>query len=82
MAPSQPAGAAPHLRTREALVTQISKFTDVGRAMGAVGFAQLYLDNRNAPTEQAVAPRGGKANLARLSAEIGALETLLLRYRD
>ena len=46
------------------------------------GFAQLYLNRQMTPTDACVAPTGGKADLARLHAEIDALESLLIRYRS
>ena len=46
------------------------------------GFAQLYLNRQMTPTDSCVAPTGGKADLARLHAEIDALEKLLIRYRS
>ena len=61
---------------------QISKFADVHKAITQCGFAQLYLNRQMTPTDACVPPTGGKADLARLHAEIEALEKLLIRYRS
>ena len=70
------------LRRREALCDQVTKFKDLHKALESVGIAQLYLNRDMSSTTQAALPTGGKANLHRLSAEVAALEGLLVRYRS
>jgi hypothetical protein len=70
------------VKRREGLCAQISKFADVHKAISQCGFTQLYLNRQMTPGEVCVPPTGGKADLARLHAEISALEGLLIRYRS
>ena len=70
------------VKRREGLCAQISKFADVHKAIAQCGFTQLYLNRQMTPGEVCVPPTGGKADLARLHAEISALEGLLIRYRS
>ncbi len=69
------------LRRREGLCAQISKFKDVHKALETVGITQLYLNRLMDANTTSVPPDGGKANLARLTMEVTALEGLLQRYR-
>ena len=70
------------LKRREALTAEISKFNDVKRAVESVGLSSLYLNPQLLPSSKASIPTGGKADIARLSKEVEALEGLLARYRS
>ena len=70
------------LRRREALCAAIQKFQDVHKALESIGITQLYLNRQMDANTTAIPPDGGKANLARLTMEVHALEGLLQRYRS
>ena len=70
------------LRRREALCAAIQKFQDVHKALETIGITQLYLNRLMDASTTAIPPDGGKANLARLTMEVHALEGLLQRYRS
>ena len=64
------------LRQREACMSELKKFCDVSKTMAKLGYPQLYLIG----TQQIITPRpptGGTGNLARLVAEISAMQSQL-----